>query len=89
VRVEHIEKAVSIYPEESTDIKKKIADRVYILTYPSMDKPMLVHHCEGHTWFKEMTYRENFDGPNYWCGGCGYELPEGTAMAVRMNELEL
>jgi hypothetical protein len=54
-----------------------------------MPKPMLVHHCEGKTWLKEMTYRENFDGPNYWCGGCGYELPDGIAMAVRMNELEL
>jgi hypothetical protein len=72
-----------------TEIRKKIADRVYILSYPGMNKPMLVHHCPGNTWFKEMTYRENFDGPNYWCRGCGHVLPDGIAMAVRVNELEL
>lgn len=82
-------KDVSICWEDSTSIRRKIAEDVYILTYPSMNKPLLVHLCGGCTWYKEMTYRENFDGPNYWCRGCGYELPDGIAMAVRVNELEL
>jgi hypothetical protein len=80
---------ISFWPEASAAIRKKIADRVYILTYPAMTKPILVHHCPDNTWFKQMTYRENFDGPNYWCTGCGYVLPDGMAMAVRVNELEL
>lgn len=90
MRVEHSQhKDISICWEDSTSVRKKIAERVYILDYPAIKKPMLVHLCEGCTWFKEMRYRENFDGPVYWCEGCGYILPEGIAMAVRINELEL
>jgi hypothetical protein len=86
----HVEiPTMTVWPEESTSVKTKIAERVYILTYPNLCAPMLVHHCPDQTWFKQMTSRDNYDGPNYWCGGCGYELPEGLAMAVRMNELDL
>ena len=74
----------------TTTQRKKIAEGVYLLEYPKKSIPLLVHQCEGiGEWYKEMKFRDNFDGPNYWCVGCGYELPDGIAMAVRMNELEL
>ena len=78
------------FPSDScADIKRKIADDVWLLSYRSLKKPIPVHICEGCDWFKVMKYRENFDGPVYWCEGCGYVLPEGLAMAIRVNELEL
>lgn len=79
-----------VFPDNScADRKRKIAEGVYLLNYGSIERGVVVHLCEGCDWFKVMCYRENFDGPNYWCPGCGYELPEGLAMAVRMNELEI
>ena len=70
------------------DVKKKIADDVWLLTYGNQPS-IPVHLCEGCDWFKVMRYRESFDGPVYWCEGCGYVLPDGLAMAIRVNELEL
>ena len=66
--------------------EKKIADRVYLVKYAGIPEEMLVHHCEGKEHYKEMTFRENDEGPMYWCEGCGYVVDNGTAMAIRLYE---
>ncbi len=66
--------------------EKKIAERVYLVKYNTVPHEMLVHHCEGIGHYKEMTFRENDDGPMYWCEGCGFVLDDGTAMAIRLYE---
>jgi hypothetical protein len=66
--------------------EKKVAEDVYLVKYSSFDYEMLVHHCEGKQYYKEMTFRENEDGPMYWCEGCGYVIDNGTAMAIRLYE---
>ncbi|KKN92455.1 hypothetical protein LCGC14_0209460 [marine sediment metagenome] len=65
---------------------KKIAENVYLVKYNTVPHEMLVHHCEGREDYKEMTLRENNDGPMYWCEGCGFVLDKGIAMAVRLYE---
>ena len=35
---------------------------------------------------KELTFRENDDGPMYWCNSCGYVVDNGVAMAIRLYE---
>ncbi len=49
--------------------------------------PMVAHKCpkfpEG---LKELTFRENNDGPLYWCSECGYVVENGVAMAIRLYE---
>jgi hypothetical protein len=65
---------------------KKIAERVYLVKYNSVAHEMLVHLCEDRGDYKEMTFRENDDGPMYWCEGCGFVLDDGTAMAIRLYE---
>jgi hypothetical protein len=78
------------FPKDScAKRKRKLADGVWLLNYGSIEHGVAVHVCEGRGWFTVMTYRENFDGPNYWCSNCGYVVPEGLAMAIRMNELEI
>jgi hypothetical protein len=66
--------------------EKKIAENVYLVKYTGIDNEMLVHHCEGKGHYKEMTFRENDEGPMYWCEGCGYVVDNGTAMAIRLYE---
>lgn len=47
------------------------------------------HKCHGEAWLTEMVFRDNNEGPMYWCMGCGYTLEEGVSMAVRLNEVEI
>ncbi len=75
--------------ETDPNIRRKIEKDVYLLTYAHMTKPLLVHTHTGENWYTRMKLRDNFDGPNYWCPGCGFVLGEGPSMAVRMNELEI
>ncbi len=51
--------------------------------------PAVAHRCPDGKWLKEMTFRENDDGPMYWCGGCGYTLDPGLSMAIRLNEVDI
>ena len=66
--------------------KTKVAEKVYLVKYAHLRHEMLVHHCDGNTYYKEMTFRENDDGPMYWCEGCGFVLGNGEAMAIRLYE---
>lgn len=65
---------------------KKVAENVYLVKYLHVDYEMLAHKCERNTWYKEMTFRENDEGPMYWCEGCGFVLDSGVAMAIRLYE---
>lgn len=69
--------------------QKLVADGVYIVD-TSTQGLQVVHRCatfpEG---LKEMTLRENEEGPMYWCNGCGYVLEEGLSMAIRLNEVDI
>lgn len=47
------------------------------------------HKCKGEEWLTEMVFRDNNEGPMYWCMGCGHTLDEGISMAVRLNEVEI
>jgi hypothetical protein len=82
-------KAVHILREEDVNIRKKIIDDVYLLEYRRMHAPLLVHECTSDEWYVRMKLRNNEAGPMYWCPGCGFVLPEGPSMAVRMYELEI
>jgi hypothetical protein len=66
--------------------EKKIAENVYLVKYSTIEYEMLVHHCDGMPHYKEMTFRENDEGPMYWCEGCGFVVDNGTAMAIRLYE---
>jgi hypothetical protein len=84
------DKAVHVLMEQDSNIRKKIIDDVYLLEYKQMHTPLLVHECFGaEDWYVRMTLRNNEEGPMYWCPGCGFVLPEGPSMAVRMYELEI
>ncbi len=79
----------------------KIADDVYLLPYlegknqPGHDfiqkyeNTRPYHKCRGEQWLTEMVFRDNNEGPMYWCTGCGHTLDEGIAMAIRLNEVEI
>ena len=66
--------------------ERKIAENVYLVKYGSIEHEMLVHHCEGNEYWKEMTFRESDEGPLYWCEGCGFTIDNGIAMAIRLYE---
>ena len=82
------QRTVSLEERQTLDnySEKKVAERVYLIKYNTVECEMLVHHCEGKGHYKEMTFRENDDGPMYWCEGCGFVLDDGTAMAIRLYE---
>jgi hypothetical protein len=77
-------------PSDSEELEeyseRKITENVYLVKYATWASEMLVHHCEGNQYYKEMTFRENDDGPMYWCEGCGFVLDNGIAMAIRLYE---
>jgi len=80
---------------------KKIADNVYLLEYEegklqsghefiqeyTGTRPY--HNCSEELYLTEMVFRDNNEGPMYWCMGCGYTLEEGVSMAIRLNEVEI
>jgi hypothetical protein len=66
--------------------EKKIAENVYLVKYEAFEYEILVHHCDGNSYYKEMTFRESDEGPMYWCEGCGHVVDNGTAMAIRLYE---
>jgi hypothetical protein len=69
--------------ETSHSGQKLIAPGVYYLEATES----VAHRCpkfpEG---LKELTFRENDEGPLYWCNGCGYTVDNGVAMAIRLYE---
>ena len=70
----------------SGSYSKKVGENVYLLNFTGLDYEILVHRCEGESEYNEMTFRENDDGPMYWCEGCGFVLGNGEAMAIRLYE---
>jgi len=57
------------------------------------DRSLILHSCpeakESSNWGIVMCFRENEDGPMYWCPECGYTLANGEAMAIRLYEVNL
>lgn len=79
----------------------KIAEDVYLLPYKEgvnqpghehiqkYEKTRPYHKCREQGWLTEMVFRDNNEGPMYWCIGCGHTLDEGVSMAIRLNEVEI
>ena len=65
---------------------KKIGEGVYLVKHTNLNYEVLVHLCNEDSAYHEMTFRENDDGPMYWCEGCGFVLGNGEAMAIRLYE---
>ena len=65
---------------------KKVGENVYLVKHNGLNFELLVHLCDGTSEYHEMTFRENDDGPMYWCEGCGFVLGNGEAMAIRLYE---
>jgi hypothetical protein len=73
---------------ESTHCRK-ITDEVWLAAM-FKNKDMPYHKCkQDEPWLREMTLREWEERPMYWCEGCGYIMPDGVSMAVRLNGLEI
>lgn len=87
--------------ENVTIPMSKIAENVYLLPYiegvmqpghdwiQKYDNTRPYHKCPGQEYLTEMVFRDNNEGPMYWCIGCGFTLDEGISMAVRLNEVEI
>ena len=79
----------------------KISENVYLVQYAeAKEQPghefiqeyigtRPYHKCKEEEWLTEMVFRDNNEGPMYWCIGCGFTLEEGVSMAVRLNEVEI
>jgi predicted SprT family Zn-dependent metalloprotease len=80
----------------------KIAKDVYLLPYlegknqpgheyiQEYENTRPYHRCKlDQPYLTEMVFRDNNEGPMYWCMGCGYTLEEGISMAIRLNEVEI
>lgn len=68
----------------------EIAEGVYVSKALEGTSEVIVRHqCEKDAWPRIMVLRENEDGPVYWCGGCGFTLGNGEAMAIRLYQVDI